>query len=119
MLIDHARVVVTGGRGGNGCVSFRREKFVPRGGPDGGNGGAGGSVFLLCDSSVKGLNSFRYRKNFTADRGRHGEGSNKAGRYGKDLLIRVPPGTTVSSEEGANLVADLTSPQHKILVAAG
>ena len=119
MLIDHARVVVTGGRGGNGCVSFRREKFVPRGGPDGGNGGAGGSVFLLCDSSVKGLNSFRYRRNFTADRGRHGEGSNKAGRNGKDILIRVPPGTTVSSEKGADLVADLTSPQHKIMVAAG
>lgn len=119
MLIDHARIVVTAGRGGNGCVSFRREKFVPRGGPDGGNGGTGGSIYLLCDPSVKGLNTFRYRKKFTADRGRPGEGSNRSGRNGKDLLIRVPPGTTISTEDGAELVADLTRPQQKVLVAAG
>ncbi len=119
MLVDQARISVVGGRGGNGCVSFRREKYVPRGGPDGGNGGTGGSVFLVCDPSVKGLNAFRYRKRFTADRGRHGEGSNRAGRNGKDLLIRVPPGTVVRCEEGAGLEADLTGPGHRVRVAAG
>jgi GTP-binding protein len=119
VLVDQARIVAVGGRGGNGCVSFRREKYVPRGGPDGGNGGTGGSVHLVCDPSVKALNAFRYRKRFDADRGRHGEGSNRAGRSGKDLLIRVPPGTVIFREDGSTVEADLTRPDQKVRVAAG
>ena len=119
MLIDYARITVIGGRGGNGCVSFRREKFVPRGGPNGGPGGDGGSIFLTADASLKGLNAFRYRRRFEADRGRHGEGSNRTGRDGRDLFIKVPPGTVVHSEDGMSLEADLLEPGQKVRVAAG
>ncbi len=119
MLVDHARITVIGGNGGNGCVSFRREKYVPRGGPDGGPGGDGGSVFLQADASLKGLNAFRYKRKFVADRGRHGEGSGRAGRDGEDWVIKVPPGTLVLDETGATVVADLVDKGSRVLVAAG
>jgi GTP-binding protein len=119
MLVDQARIVVTGGAGGNGCVSFRREKYVPRGGPDGGPGGDGGSVFLVADPSVKALNAFRYKKRFAAQRGRHGEGSDRAGRSGRDLEIRVPPGTVVLDADGASVIADLLRQGDRVRVAAG
>jgi len=118
MLIDQAVIVVVGGDGGNGCVSFRREKYVPRGGPNGGPGGDGGSVYLVADASLKGLNSFRFRKRFAATRGRHGQGSDRAGHGGDDLRIRVPPGTVVRDEAGT-LLADLSSAGDEVLVAAG
>jgi len=118
MLVDQATIIVVGGNGGNGCVSFRREKYVPRGGPDGGPGGDGGSVYLIADRSVKGLNSFRYQKRHAAERGRHGEGSDRAGRDGEDLTLRVPPGTVVLDEEGRP-IADLTQPTDRVLVARG
>jgi GTP-binding protein len=119
MLVDHARILVIGGRGGNGCVSFRREKFVPRGGPDGGPGGDGGSVYLVVDRSLKALNAFRYKKRFVADRGRHGEGSGRAGRDGEDLVIRVPPGTLVRDGLEEEIVADLIVEGARVQVAAG
>jgi GTP-binding protein len=119
MLVDQAKIVVIGGAGGNGCVSFRREKYVPRGGPDGGPGGDGGSVYLVADRSVKALNAFRYRKRFAAERGRHGEGSDRAGRGGRDLEIRVPPGTVVHDAGGAGVIADLLQEGGRVLVAAG
>ena len=118
MLIDQAEIVVVGGRGGKGCVSFRREKFVPRGGPNGGPGGDGGSVFLAADPSLKGLNAFRYKKRFEAERGRHGEGSDRAGHDGQDLHIKVPPGTVVRDEDGT-IFADLSCPGDVVPVAAG
>jgi GTP-binding protein len=118
MLIDQATIVVAGGRGGNGCVSFRREKFVPRGGPNGGPGGDGGSVYLVADPSLKGLNAFRYKRRFEAERGRHGEGSDRAGHGGEDLHIKVPPGTTVRDEHGT-LLADLSHLGDVVRVAAG
>ena len=118
MLIDQATIVVAGGRGGNGCVSFRREKFVPRGGPNGGPGGDGGSVFVVADPSLKGLNAFRYKKRFEADRGRHGEGSDRAGQDGEDLSIKVPPGTVIRDERGI-LLADLSHSGDRVRVAAG
>ena len=118
MLIDQAAIVVIGGHGGNGCVSFRREKFVPRGGPNGGPGGDGGSVYLVSDPSLKGLNAFRYRRRFEADRGRHGEGSDRAGHDGEDLYIKVPPGTVVLDENQA-VLADLAAPGARVLVARG
>src|SRR5437867_2802031 len=118
MLIDQAEIVVVGGDGGNGCVSFRREKYVPRGGPNGGPGGDGGTVYLVADASLKGLNTFRYRKRFEATRGRHGEGSDRAGRRGDDLRIRVPPGTVVRDGAGT-ILADLSRAGDEVLVAAG
>jgi len=118
MLIDQATIEVAGGRGGNGCVSFRREKYVPRGGPNGGPGGDGGSVYLVADPSLKGLNAFRYKKRFEAERGRHGEGSDRAGHDGADLRIKVPPGTVVKDEGGA-LLADLSDAGDVVRVAAG
>jgi GTPase len=119
VFVDQARIVVSGGRGGNGCVSFRREKYVPRGGPNGGRGGNGGSVVLVADPSLKALNTFRYKKTYTADRGRHGEGSNRAGRSGEDLIIKVPPGTVVESEDGRTVLADLARPGDRVTVATG
>jgi GTPase len=119
MLIDQARIVVRGGSGGNGCVSFRREKFVPRGGPDGGPGGDGGDVFIVADRSLKGLNSLRFGRVWAADRGRHGEGSNRAGRDGGDLVVRVPPGTVVLSDDGTEILADLVHVGDRFLAAAG
>ncbi len=118
MLIDQAEIEVAGGNGGNGCVSFRREKYVPRGGPNGGPGGDGGSVHLVADASLKGLNAFRFKKRFEAERGRHGEGSDRAGHDGKDLHIKVPPGTVVRDGEGT-LLADLSRAGDTVLVAAG
>ena len=119
MFVDQARILVLGGRGGDGCVSFRREKYVPRGGPNGGAGGDGGSVYLVADRSLKALNTFRYRKRFAAERGRHGEGSDRTGRDGRDLILKVPPGTVVLSEDGAMVQADLTEEGARVRVAAG
>ena len=118
MFVDHATIVVVGGHGGNGCVSFRREKYVPRGGPDGGPGGHGGSVYLVANASVKGLNTYRYKPRYAADRGRHGEGSDRAGRDGEDLDLKVPPGTVVMDEEG-RVIADLTHAGERVRVAQG
>ena len=119
MLVDQARIVVRGGAGGNGCVSFRREKYVPRGGPDGGPGGDGGDVWLVADPSLKGLNTFRYNKVWEADRGRHGEGSNRAGRDGDDLVVRVPPGTVVLAADDGRLLTDMVHAGDRYLAAAG
>jgi GTP-binding protein len=119
MFVDRARIVVRGGHGGNGCVSFRREKFVPRGGPDGGPGGDGGSLWLVADPSLKGLNAFRFVHTYEADRGRHGEGSNRAGRDGEDLMVRVPPGTVVLDEDGGETLADLVHAGDRFLAARG
>jgi GTPase len=116
MLYDKARIYVEGGAGGNGSISFRREAHVPRGGPDGGDGGHGGGVVLLCDPSRRDLGALR-SKHFRADRGRHGEGSNKQGARGEDLVIRVPPGTQTVSVSGA--VIDLTEPGQTAVLARG
>ena len=119
MFIDQAHIEVHGGRGGNGCVSFRREKFVPRGGPDGGDGGDGGSVILAADENVNTLLAFRRRRKFEADRGAHGRGSNKHGRSGNDNRIPVPVGTIVREHPSGRQLADLTGPGQEIVVARG
>ncbi|MGE5326226.1 MAG: GTPase ObgE [Deltaproteobacteria bacterium] len=100
MFIDEATIRVTAGDGGNGCVAFRREKFVPRGGPSGGDGGRGGDVILVSSEHTNTLLKFRYKREFSADRGRHGEGSNRHGKDGEDCIISVPLGTLVSDESG-------------------
>src|SRR5215217_3326983 len=117
MLYDRARIFVQGGGGGNGCLSFRREAHVPRGGPDGGDGGHGGDVVLLCDDALRDLQPFKRRAHFRAQRGRHGEGAQRHGAEGEDLVIRVPPGTQVTAEDGT--VHDLTTPGRRVVVAQG
>ncbi len=118
MFVDELELVVRGGRGGNGAVSFRREKYVPRGGPDGGDGGDGGSVYLWADSSKHSFLDLSYRRILKADDGVQGRKKNQHGARGKDLLVSVPPGTVVRNENG-NVLADLNSPGQKLPVARG
>jgi GTPase len=117
MFIDQARITVRGGNGGNGVVSFRREKYVPRGGPDGGDGGRGGSVFVHADAQRTTLADFRHRKRFAADNGGHGAGQNCHGKAGGDVDVFVPCGTLVY--EGGKLLADLDHDGQRICVARG
>src|SRR3954449_4618724 len=118
MFSDHATVFVQGGRGGDGCVSFRREKFVPRGGPDGGDGGDGGAVELVADPDLRDLTKFRFASHFKAPRGTHGQGSGKHGRRGRPLSITVPVGTQVWLRDEGTLLADLAHPGARVQVAA-
>lgn len=118
MFVDEVWLEVRGGRGGNGAVSFRREKYVPMGGPDGANGGDGGSVILWADPSKHSFLDLRYRRHLRATNGAHGQGKKQHGRRGADLLVPVPLGTVVRDGQG-NLLADLTSPGQKVRVAAG
>ena len=119
MFVDEARISVTGGDGGNGCTSFRREKFVPKGGPDGGDGGEGGSVILVADPEVNTLLPFRYQTIFKAERGRHGEGALRTGRSGRDLEVLVPVGTLVCDVDQEAVLADLAVPFERVVVALG
>jgi GTP-binding protein len=119
MFIDEAKILVKAGDGGNGCLAFRREKYVPRGGPSGGDGGDGGSVALESSSHVNTLLSFRYNREFRAERGRHGEGSNCHGATGEDTVIRVPVGTVVFDEESGEPLFDFTVPGQQFLAARG
>ena len=117
MFQDRAKVYVEGGRGGNGVVSFRREAHVPRGGPDGGDGGRGGDVVLVADRSRRDLASMRIARHYRAERGRHGQGANKHGGRGDDLIVLVPPGTTVEGLDGERY--DLVADGQRAIVAAG
>ena len=116
-FIDEASFDVRGGRGGDGCVSFNREKYKPRGGPDGGRGGDGGSVILRATEDLSTLEPYAYRKVVKAGRGGHGSGNNRAGERGKDILLEVPVGTQVYDEDG--LLADLSEPEASCVVARG
>ena len=119
MFVDEAKVFVKAGEGGNGCVAFRREKYVPRGGPSGGDGGRGGSVYLEANPNDNTLLRYRYNREFKADRGRHGEGSNCSGVSGDDTVLKVPVGTLVFDSTGNVLLADLKRPGQRLLVAQG
>lgn len=118
-FIDEAKFFVKGGDGGNGCVSFRREKFVPKGGPDGGDGGDGGNVIIEASQKLSSLIDFRYRSHFLAERGAHGQGKNKHGRNGKNLVISVPTGSLIKDSETGEVIADLVADGQKIIVAQG
>ena len=118
MFHDRARIQVIAGRGGDGALSFRREKHVPRGGPDGGDGGPGGSVVLVADPDLRDLSAFRTRRPFKAGRGGHGRGSGRHGATGGDVELRVPVGTEVR-DAGGETVADLVRPGMRIVVAKG
>ncbi len=119
MFIDEARIYVKAGDGGNGCVSFRREKFVPRGGPDGGDGGDGGSIVFRVDSNLRTLLDFHYRQHFRAERGAHGKGKRMTGKRGKDLIIRVPPGTVIKDAQTGRVLADLVEDGQSQILAFG
>src|SRR3954464_12750668 len=107
MFVDRVTIEVEAGRGGDGCVSFRREKYVPRGGPDGGDGGDGGSVELIADPDLRDLTAFRFASHFKGRRGTHGQGSGKHGRRGGPLEVRVSVGTQVWLRDEGTLLADL------------
>ncbi|OAT85617.1 GTPase ObgE [Desulfotomaculum copahuensis] len=119
MFYDQAKVFVKGGDGGNGCVAFRREKYVPEGGPSGGDGGAGGDVVFRVDPGLRTLVDFRYQRHFKAGRGQHGMGKNMHGKSGADLVVRVPPGTVVRDTSNGALIADLTREGQQVVVARG
>ena len=119
MLIDLARIHCRSGRGGAGCISFRREKFVPKGGPDGGDGGRGGDVWLEVDHHVRTLLDCRERPQYRAGPGRPGSGNNCTGKTGEDLVVHVPPGTVVKDVASGELLADLVAPGDRVRVAKG
>jgi len=118
-FLDQAKVYIRSGDGGNGCLSFRREKFIEFGGPDGGDGGHGGSVWVECVNNLNTLIDFRYQQHFKAGNGRPGMGANRAGASGEDATLKVPPGTQVFAEDNETLLADLVHPGERALIAAG
>lgn len=119
MFVDSAKIYVEAGRGGSGCMSFRREKYVPKGGPDGGDGGHGGDVILEVDKNLRTLLDFQMRKHFRAERGEHGKGANKTGRNGQEIIIRVPAGTVVRNAESHEILADMVSEGERVVIARG
>ena len=121
MFVDEVDIHVAAGHGGRGAMAFRREKFVPRGGPSGGDGGPGGSVFLVTNANLNTLLNYRFQKVFTAGRGGHGEGSNRTGKNGEDIELEVPAGTAVYEQRQGEyvLVADLTEDGQRVLIARG
>lgn len=118
-FIDEAKVWVKAGDGGNGCISFRREKYIPRGGPNGGDGGNGGNVVLQTVEGLNTLIDFRFKKKFEAERGKNGMGSNMHGPYGKDIVLRVPIGTQIFDETGEELLVDMDKPGQEVIIANG
>lgn len=119
MLIDQAKISIKSGNGGNGCVSFRREKFVPKGGPNGGDGGKGGDVIFQADSSLSTLIDFRYKRIYNAQNGSHGMGGDKTGKSGEDIIIRVPCGSIIKNFETGNILADLIDNKQQYVAAKG
>ncbi len=118
-FVDEATIEVTAGKGGNGCVSFRREKFVPKGGPDGGDGGDGGSVYIEGDESLNTMIDYRYTRRFRAESGEAGRGRNCSGKSGSDLVLPVPLGTTVLDESSGEILGDIREAGERLLVAQG
>jgi len=119
MFVDHAKIFVHAGHGGDGACSFRREKFMPYGGPDGGDGGHGGNVIFKASTSVTTLLDLKYRRHYEADAGRPGQKNNRHGRSGNDVIITVPVGTVVKDAETLDILADLVAPDQSAIVATG
>ena len=119
MFIDEAKIRVKAGDGGNGCMAFRREKFVPRGGPSGGDGGNGGDVIMESSERHNTLVHFRFNPEYKAERGRHGEGANKTGRDGASVVLKVPVGTIVYDDQTGDQVFDFSAPDKRIVIACG
>jgi GTP-binding protein len=119
LFIDYAEIFVKAGNGGRGCVSFRREKFVPKGGPDGGDGGDGGDVIIQVDPHMTTLLDFRYKRHYKAENGEPGKGALKHGKKGKDVLMKVPPGTIIRDLNARKIIADLTKKDQTVAAAHG
>lgn len=119
MFIDRAKICIKAGDGGSGCVAFRREKFVPHGGPSGGDGGDGGSVYLEATDQMNTLLHFRYNPEYRAQRGEHGQGSNCTGRDGEDITVKIPVGTLVKDAESGEVLADFVESGQRVLLAKG
>lgn len=119
MFIDQVKVAIFAGGGGNGCLSFRREKFIPRGGPDGGRGGNGGNIYLVSDPSVKSLAYFRFHPHIRAQRGAHGQGKNCQGRKGENRILKVPVGTMAREKDSEVVLFDFMEPGQEFLAAQG
>ncbi|HOQ37053.1 MAG TPA: GTPase ObgE [Acetivibrio sp.] len=119
MFIDSARIYIKAGNGGNGAVSFHREKYINKGGPDGGDGGKGGDVIFVVDEGLRTLQDFRYKRKYIAENGENGRGSNCAGKSGEDLIVKVPPGTIVRDEQTGRVLADLVHAGQKVVIAKG
>lgn len=118
-FLDQAKIYVKAGDGGSGSSSFRREKFIEFGGPDGGDGGRGGSIIFLSDKNLNTLIDFRYTQHFKAEKGENGKGSKKTGKSGKNLILKVPMGTQIFEEDNNTLIKDLNNPEEKVIVANG
>ncbi|MBX9586570.1 MAG: Obg family GTPase CgtA [Gammaproteobacteria bacterium] len=118
-FVDEVTIWVDAGNGGNGCCSFRREKFIPRGGPDGGDGGDGGSIFLVANPNLNTLVDFRHKRHYRAQRGDDGAGELRRGKSGEDLIVYVPPGTLIYDAETLELIGDLNQPNAQLCVAKG
>jgi GTPase len=118
-FLDQAKVYVRSGDGGNGSISFRSEKFIEFGGPDGGDGGKGGDVIVECVANLNTLLDYRYQQHFKAKRGGHGMGQNRSGAKGADVVLKLPPGTEILEEDGETLIADLTEPGDRVVLARG
>ena len=118
-FLDQQKIFVKSGDGGAGCVGFRREKYVEFGGPDGGDGGRGGNVIAECVANLNTLIDFRYQQHFKARRGDHGQGCNKNGKASDDIILKVPVGTQIFDENQDDMIADLTEPGEKVILAKG
>ena len=118
-FLDQAKIYIASGKGGKGCVSFRREKYIEFGGPNGGNGGKGGDIIFVTDPNLNTLIDFRYNQHFKAKKGEDGRGKNQTGANGKDLIIKVPIGTEIYNETKTVLLADLINAEQKITLAIG
>lgn len=119
MFIDYTEIEVTAGNGGPGCISFRREKFINKGGPDGGDGGRGGNVIFVASSNISSLLDFRYKKKIQAENGRPGDGALKTGRSGKHVIVLVPQGTIIKNLEDGTIIADLSDENKEYVIAKG
>ena len=119
MLVDETRIYIRSGKGGNGCVSFRREKFIPKGGPDGGDGGRGGNIVMHADPHLDTLLPFKYAPHRFAKNGMQGTSNSRHGANGQDLRIAVPLGTLVHDDETGELIADISDPNMEVVIAAG
>jgi len=119
MFVDYAKIEVRSGNGGNGRVSFHREKFIRKGGPDGGNGGRGGDIIFRADSNLTTLLDFRYKKSYRAENGHPGEGSNKTGKSGDNVIIKIPTGTIIKNEETGQIIADMNENGAEFAIARG
>lgn len=119
MFVDRVTIEVEAGRGGDGCMSFRREKYVPRGGPDGGDGGDGGSIIMVAEAGVDTLSALAHKKRWKAERGEHGRGSGCHGRGAEDLIIRVPPGTVIMDADHGHVLKDLSTIGERVVAARG